>query len=108
MKCPACGESDINPVSKPLLLFGLSVRCKSCGSDSNLGPAWSFVAKFLIGMAVLASLYSSIYLNLGILYLVVALAFFSLLLVSIFLPVQARQVRGMRRRREERMKRTIK
>ena len=107
LKCPACSENGIRAVSKPLLLFGLSVRCQLCGSDAGLGGIGGFVARLLASVAVLVSLYSSIYLNVSLLLVVVASAVLALVAIAMFLPVQPSHVRGMRRRRQERMKRTM-
>ena len=107
MKCPACSENGIRAVSKPLLLFGLSVRCQHCGSDIGLGRMWNFVAKLMASVAVLVSLYSSIYLNLSLLFAVVASSVLVIVAIAMFLPVQPCHVRGMGRRRQKRMKRTL-
>jgi len=107
VKCPACNENGIPAASKPLVLFGLSVRCKLCGSDSGLGKLWSLIAKILVSAAVLVSLYSTIYLSVPLLVAVVCSAVVVLMAIAVFLPVQSIHVRGMRRRRQERIKRTM-
>ena len=107
MKCPTCSENGVPAVSKPLLLFGLSVRCQHCGSDAGLGRIWNFVAKLLASAAVLVSLYSSIFLNVSLLLVVVASAVLALVAIAMLLPLQPSHVRGMRRRRQKRMKRTM-
>ena len=107
MKCPACKGNGILAATKPLVLFGLGVRCQLCGSDLGLGKLWSLIAKILVLAALLVSLYSAIYLSIPLLLAVVFSAVVVSMAIAMFLPMKSIHIRGMRRRRQERIKRTM-
>lgn len=100
MNCPECNKNGISAFSKLGLIFDIEFRCGKCGALFGLNLGLYCVLDLLFQALIVVSIICAfIYLKAYLAYLVLAVSFVLLSVLTLFLPIKVKSKLRVKHRR---------